>query len=177
MSNMCHTAYEFALKQQPTSFKYRHEIDVISGFTPQIKATDSVSIWQHKLLCYYFSLAMVKLNPALAICLMEEAGVERDYIEVALVTVGMKKAADGGYVIDDTEVEIKPPPYKDVNGWLASGEIIKHDTKPGDICVFNEGLGFLHKFADEGLYLVTGFHVNSVGEGLSEQRLIDVVRF
>jgi hypothetical protein len=169
----CHAACGFAAKEQPSKFE-RLEKQLILGFTP--KLTDDPS-WSAVIMNYYFCLGMVKLNPAVAVCLMEEAGVLGDSIELALTKNQQISVSRTEFKIEDTRTALAPPTFSgDPSLWLERGYEVQSDLKPGDVCVFERSVGFYQRSTDTGLYIVTGFYVGSVGSGISEDILTKVIR-
>jgi hypothetical protein len=169
----CHAAFEFASKEQPSKFDRLHK-DLILGFTP--KATDNPS-WAAIVMNYYFCLGMVKLNPAVGVCFMEEAGVSGDCIEMALSKSSAESINKYEYKVEDTRVAIAPPTFSsDPDLWLKRGYEVTHDLQPGDVCVFEGFVGFFQRFTDSGIYVVAGFYVGSVGSGIADEKLVKVIR-
>lgn len=173
----CHQAYDFAKKDMPTKFR-RIEVDVIKGFSPKKDITDDEIGWTADLMNYYFCLAMVRVNPAAAISIMDDAGVANDSIEWALIKTGIKKIVGGGYEIDYSDEPVVPPTFSnDPSKWLDRGYVVKSEFQAGDVCCFNGAVGFFNKLDDQGLYVVTGFVQNSIGVGIYEDKdLINIIR-
>lgn len=171
----CHAAYGFASKELPTKFG-RLELELIKGFTP-LKVTDDQASWSAVLMNYYFCLGMVALNPAIAICHMEEAGVTDDAIECALIKNKATSVGRFDFKIYDTLIPVAPPTFSnDPALWLERGFEVKADLKAGDVCVFNGLVGFHARFDEKALHVAAGFVYGSVGVGEAEQTLIKVVR-
>lgn len=169
----CHLAGEIAKSDLPNKF-LRLEIEMIKGFTP--RHSPKTGSWSAVLLNYYFALAMTKLNPAIAVCLMAEAGVDDDSIETALQRAAIPKKG-GEYQVKDTHVAIAPPTFSDnVEDWAKRGYEVDRDLKLGDVCVY-DGLVGLYRYTDDtGISIMAGFVPGSGGIAVPDERLIKVIR-
>jgi hypothetical protein len=171
----CHHAYDFAVADMPKKFR-NSEVQFITQFT-SIRFTEDNSSWSAILLNYYMCLAILKINPAIGISVMDDAGIGRHAIEFALNKAGYKKNRDDGYEIQDTQEPIAPPTFRnDPKLWDNRGYAVDHDLIPGDICLFDGLVGFYHKQGEQGIYVVAGFSDNSIGLAVADQRLIKVIR-
>lgn len=169
----CHVAGEIASKELPQKF-LRLELETIKGYTP--KRSAKIASWSAELLNYYFSLAMVKQNPAVAVCLMAEAGVSDDCIEYALKRAGTAKNGEEFKVID-TRIAIAPPTFSDdVNEWLNRGYEVDQKLRLGDVCVYDGLVGLYHKASDDGITIMSGFIPGSGGKAVADERLLKVLR-
>lgn len=168
-------ANDFAKKDLPTKYG-RLELQLIYGFTPD-RVTDDKASWSAMVMNYYMCLGMVKLNPALGVSFMEEAGVTADSIEHALVKNQQQSISKTEFRIVDTKIAIAPPTFSDDPSlWLERGYDPLANYVHGDIAVCDGLVGFYRGFVDNELHLATGFIVGSVGVGEAEKKLLKVIR-
>jgi hypothetical protein len=78
-----------------------------------------------------------------------------------------------------TDEPIAPPTFKPVaNTYLDRGYEVKNsDLRAGDICIFDNFVGFFHQNVEGRLYVCGGFSMGSLGLAVVEnQNLIKVIR-
>jgi len=174
----CHTAYSFAKKDMPCKF-YRTEIDLIKGFLVEPPKEWNDEAWSTAILAYYMCLGMVKKNAALALAIMDDSGVNQDSMEWTLLKADFKRSGNDSFEVMQTDEPIAPPTFKPVaNTYLDRGYEVKNsDLRAGDICIFDNFVGFFHQNVEGRLYVCGGFSMGSLGLAVVEnQNLIKVIR-
>lgn len=171
----CHEAYSFAKKDMPCKF-YRTEIDLIKSFMVEPPKDWNDEAWSCAVLAYYMSLGMVKKNPALALAIMDDSGVNRDSMEWTLLKAGVERNKDDGFVVVQTNEPIAPPTFKPAaDTYLDRGYEVTHDFKAGDICIFEGFVGFFHQVGETGFYICGGFTMGSLGLATVEDKTLTKV--
>jgi len=171
----CHEAYGFAKKDMPCKF-YRTEIDLIKGFVVEPPKDWNDEAWSCAVMSYYMCLGMTKRNPALAIGVMDDSGVNNDSIEWCLLKAGLERDSKGGFVVMQTNEPIAPPTFKPAaDTYLDRGYEVKRDLKQGDLCVFEGFVGFFHQNGEGSLYICGGFTLGSLGLATAEDKTLTKV--
>jgi hypothetical protein len=168
----CHEAYSFAKKDMPCKF-YRTEIDLIKGFLVEPPKEWNDEAWSCAVLAYYMCLGMAKKNAALALAIMDDSGVNQDSMEWTLLKAGFKRDASSGFEVMQTNEPIAPPTFKPVaNTYLDRGYEVTKDLKPGDVCIFENFVGFFHQNGEGSLYICGGFTMGSLGLATVEDKTL-----
>lgn len=173
----CHEAYSFAKKDMPCKF-YRTEIELIKSFLVEPPKDWDVEAWSCAVLSYYMCLGMVKKNPALALAVMDDSGVNHDSIEWTLLKAGLKRSGSDEFTVMQTDEPIAPPTFNSMSmSYLDRGYPVTKGFKAGDVCVFENMVGFFHQESDGSLYICGGFSVGGLGlAAIDEKTLTKTVR-